>query len=1014
MRSEFLHSLKPVCVNLTQIALRYETQKSSKKEILQALEQLLQVLEELKGQPSVLDRKLSDYIFFPLSHLFRQSAKLPTQATNVALKCLEILISCRWCQGAEKELRKQILILLGYLVGGRPTGAEIRIVDEDVTTTALHCLRSFYEQNEDSRQAGTQPVDADAILVLGHTVTIILDVLKDGPSGVIKLAAVEALYALVASIADRSTLCRFLPGIVSSVTKLLSSGSRAKEPYRVLKDSLRSLALLIRKTLGPNTISRISEGGVERHQEFGNDWMDATSGQVKIALATIVQLRYHEHVEVGDTLFDLCITILRDCRETLAIASALLTETALIISSHASEESSWSKLKAMHDLIESDANLLDTLQLVVHDWISALPRVMQSNDTVKQRRQIKQISVAYRIAAGLSSNISILDHEVGVMLCESVGAAVRLSITSGKSSVKEEFEASSTLVQMTQGSLPSLSFEPLPLFGSSQADPLSEMERLVKDLDTLSASASVRRYLAESLESTSNSGHLACLWLASRLATENRDLQGDFGIYVDYSQESTNHGDDFGEILYSHSVGLLSSPTDGEDDWRLRAIALEVVAFRSSHAGQSFRPELVDVLYPVLECLGANNQILQRHAVTCLNILAQSCSYGSASELLIQNVDYLINSIALKFNTFDLRPQGPQVLLTMIQICGPTLIPYLDDLVESVFSALASFHGYARLVKLFFSILETLVNEGSKGPKQISPDKAQRLVARRLPSSISEVALCLQSINAVSEMNHLRDINIEESKPCGAEDAGADGINLDIEDSQALKSLELHESRRASKSYSMVQLVVHVGQYYLTHDSPVIRRQILNLTSKGCVALYRNEDKFLPLVNDIWPVVIKRLYDSESYVSVAAAGTIGNIIRYAGDFMSSRIVDEWHNIQALYGQMHAKKLSEQQGRHKTTAHFTSAYQIWDALVGLCCRIVEHLRVNADMEDDLLNMLGPYANSRLDVRTGLDKLNPDALWLVLESQKQKGSEAGMLAPPIIQGYTFSKLPARACL
>ena len=985
--------------------MQYETQKSSNKDITQAVEQLLRVLEEVQDPPSVLDRKLGDYVFFPLSHLFRQAAKLPARVITLTLKCLYVLISSGWCRSAGKELRKQIIILLGYLADGSLTGAKPRLVDEDVTLSALHCLRSLYEQQEDFSGAAMQNIDADTLSALGYTVTITLGRLNDGPSGTVKIAAAEALYTLISSTTDRNTLCSFLPGITSSISKVLQPRSSSKEPHKVLGSSLRSLSLLIRKTLASNLLSRAHEHEITRGQQFGNEWIQVTSGQIKIALATILHLRYHEHVEVVDAMFDLSIGILRDSREALAITVTMMLETALIICSDRSGETVSSKMKVLHDMIGSDMELLGTLQLVVHDWVTSLPRLMQSNDIVKQRRQINQISVAYRIAGGLGSNMAVLDHEVVEKLRESVGAAIRLSDTSTKSSVQEDPDRNSDLIQIMPGKVPALVFEPVQISGSSQKEAFNEMERLIRDLDSLSASASLRRNLIESLQSTSISDHLACLWLASRLMTATQHPPDNFETNMDYLQDIINTNNQFGEIVYSHCVKLLSSPAsdDGGDDWRLLAIALEVIAFRSSYTGQNFQPELVDTLYPVLQCLGSGNATLQQHAVTCLNILAKTCGYNTTSDLVIQNVDYVVNSIALRFNAFDLRPQGPQVLLMMIRICGPTLIPYLDDLIESVFSALASFHGYPRLVKLLFVLLETLVDESSKNSKRVASEGARHPISLLPSSSIPDVALFLQQTSPHSNMNSFQEVNIEGLGALDAKNTDTDFVDSGLDYQRTSPTSSSEESKVACKTYSLVQSIVQVGQYYLTHDSPAIRRQILNLTNRSCKALCHDENKFLPLINEVWPLTVKRLYDSQPYVSVAAAQTICTIIRYAGDFMSTRINDEWPNIQALYWQVHARKGLEQQGRH-----FTSAYQICDALVALCCQIIESVRVTADTEDELIHMLSPYALSRQDVRMALECLNPDALWLTSQARTLVDSDVPELTLPQLEGYNFLRL------
>ncbi len=45
--------------------------------------------------------------------------------------------------------------------------------------------------------------------------------------------------------------------------------------------------------------------------------------------------------------------------------------------------------------------------------------------------------------------------------------------------------------------------------------------------------------------------------------------------------------------------------------------------------------------------------------MTALNNLASACEYESAAQMLIENVDYLINAVALRLNAFDVSRKWP-------------------------------------------------------------------------------------------------------------------------------------------------------------------------------------------------------------------------------------------------------------------------------------------------------------------------------------------------------------------
>ena len=123
--------------------------------------------------------------------------------------------------------------------------------------------------------------------------------------------------------------------------------------------------------------------------------------------------------------------------------------------------------------------------------------------------------------------------------------------------------------------------------------------------------------------------------------------------------------------------------------------------------------------------------MLRKHAMTGLNLLAQACEYPSTGDMLIGNVDYLINSVALKLNSFDISAQVPQVVLMMLRLCGARIVPYLDDLLGSIFSAVDNFHGYPRLVELLFRVLKGVVDESRKQPELMITSDWRLLLTRR-------------------------------------------------------------------------------------------------------------------------------------------------------------------------------------------------------------------------------------------------------------------------------------------
>ena len=117
--------------------------------------------------------------------------------------------------------------------------------------------------------------------------------------------------------------------------------------------------------------------------------------------------------------------------------------------------------------------------------------------------------------------------------------------------------------------------------------------------------------------------------------------------------------------------------------------------------------------------------------------------------------------------------------------------------------------------------------------------------------------------------------------------------------------------------------------------------------------------------------------------------------------MATRVYDEWAQIRALFRGVEEKAEAERKGKGGRGL-FAYTARLFEGMVGMLVDLILHVRIKAGMEDDLFEMLGALARTRLDVREALDVLNPDALWLVLEAP-------GFSAPkPVVEGFVFADL------
>ncbi|MCJ1400961.1 hypothetical protein MMC11_004172 [Xylographa trunciseda] len=829
--------------------------------------------------------------------------------------------------------------------------------------------------------------------------------------------AIEALNTLENCLSEDRVLRSFLPGVVSGLTKVLKPSTKTRPSYKVLVGALHAMTTMLEKTMSNRLVSGIK--GKPHSQINANStgiseeesWHVTTAAQIKLALANIVGLRHHERAEVREALFYLCMMVLENCKKSLPNCTALLLETAVCICSEESMNSSTNQYEtAIVRLILSEAYLSDNLMTLTYDWISALPKVLQSANDVKRERHIEQITSTYRILVRTDNDLTMLESLLASTLQESTVAIMSQPSRPTIQQVNNQYTDVSQAIDAPLASKAVFQFNSVAITGNGPRDSLTDILRLVDGFGLTMATTAMKKRLSETLTESADNEALPYLWLSSRLLQNSVKDMSEMDEYMNLPDEMDETTRNFMEVVYSYSINLLSAPAiDDDTDWRLQAVALEIFAWQSCHDKESFRSELVDVLYPILERIGSNNTLLREHAMTCLNIVYRSCGYTSASELVVQNADYLVNSVALKFNTFEISPQAPQVLTMMLKLCGPSLVPYLDDVVESVFSALACFHGYPRLAESLFGFLRTVVEVGSgSSTLAIEGTTVNHRKPSRVPTTIPEVAALLRDRRARIEASN-KPIFEPGSTPQTPWNDGTfpteDPTHPEPEPTSPPSAPS--PAPPPSKTYLMTQSILRLGQHYLTSSSPTLRLWLLQLTTAGCAALARNEDAFLPLVHDLWPVVVARLYDPEPYVCVAATETLATIFRSAGDFVASRVDAEWPALRTLCKHTYAQTVAAKKGKGGRGA-FAAPQQMWEALVKMLVVMVEHVRVEAGVEDDLMEMLGPLVRGRRDVRDALERLNPDAVWLLLLREDLLGGGRLGLEPPEVEGFTFKKV------
>ncbi|KAI3394083.1 hypothetical protein diail_3259 [Diaporthe ilicicola] len=1105
--------LKPVCVEISRIALQGNEgpdKTAGAKRLQDLLAELNGVLEDqIQYDSTVLDDKIADYVFFPLSHLLRQHESHSIRLTETVIKSLHLLIQYGWKSRISKELSQQLLIFLTFIVGGVPgleqshhAKPEETILEGYKALTAL--IRAAGLSAKDSPLT-----DANIIPSFGHSVSVILDGVTDGSTPEIQIEALRAILAVYTTIKQDDVLATFFPGTVSSLSRVLSPPMSTKAPRRVLVNSINVLRIVLTKVLGDlktRNLLRQTERDASGPDEADKDekdqgkvltasWLRATAAQIRTALSSVLKLRSHGASDVLRAMERFCITLLDECHSTLPDCTSMLVESAIILQEEHNEQPSLGIVvlgdertgfygTSLQDLATIYPELLDSINATVYSWITSMPRVMQSSDERVKQQAIRNMIKGNELVSALRIHSSNLEESLSSALRDSV---VTLIINSKNSKihnevdVEENFWQSAGLVQATQELQ---TYRPILLPQESQRDTRRDITNLIQNIGSSTQQILLANEMLPCILDSTGVEQISAFWLSFELIKSSFAKTSGIDDLLDLSDaaldpSSPENAESVFNELYSFSVSILDAHSDAttdEVDWRLEAIAMEVTAFASHRLGRSFRAELIDVLYPVATFLGSPIPELKGHAIATLNSVASSCGYRSVSELIIDNVDYMVNSVSLRLNQFDISPASTKVLTMMIRLTGPSLLPFLDDVVDGIFAALDSYHGYSAFVESLFGVLSEVVEQGIKSDRLLIEDAKATAVNHRkrpLESSGIEDAIAILEKRARRKREQEKDEDVEEIIRGHPKEAWKSAK----EELDAFESIEKGEAETEEPSnnngevaipktptYTILTKITSLTQHYLTSPTPTLRKQLLDLLSKVSSALAMDENAFLPLVNDVWPVIMSRLHDPEPYVVISACGTMAALCESAGDFLSSRVKTEWWDglgkwcfkikdearksrrgggsggsggaakpsRWSMPGRQHqagggdgilipvrgggedsASGLQLETPSSRTVSsglgRFASAAQTWTAVVSLLIAIVSFVRIEDVIFEQILELLADDVLTRnKEARRALEVVNADAVWLAIY-------ERGLLEPPpapFMEGVRFAQVEKAA--
>jgi hypothetical protein len=457
----------------------------------------------------------------------------------------------------------------------------------------------------------------------------------------------------------------------------------------------------------------------------------------------------------------------------------------------------------------------------------------------------------------------------------------------------------------------------------------------------------------------------------------------------------------------------------------LKALSLQALSGTAELLKVDFRPQLMHTLYPILRSLSISptmpSNIVQTFGYVTIRRVAVHTGFDLPADMIIENVDYLLNSVSANLRgstscgngTIDVL--APSVLICAVDLAGEGVLAHLGDAVEEIFDALDRWHAYDLLVSELLRVLDRLI-------RVVKPEPIiENVTAQEVTQPAPDAELELQEFESWFEMRKsggatditqtidsmLPETNpsqpFAEVKPLREEQTGDEENEEDAEDEQP--SGKQDDEPPLTKAQQLVLAILRKCLYFLSHSSPFLRARVLALISFCVPVLTNRSSDLLPEVHRFWPYLLARLDDASdsnpSYVTIECMHLISTLMHYKGDFMNVRILkDVWPRLRRVVVGLPASTGKTQEDR------YTDRYRVLLSILQTMRSAVASVPgiKNQDLWDvGLVFRIYLAADCHKEVQDAAQALfeklalaDADLVWVLLASTMGKVEEASFLA------------------
>lgn len=318
---------------------------------------------------------------------------------------------------------------------------------------------------------------------------------------------------------------------------------------------------------------------------------------------------------------------------------------------------------------------------------------------------------------------------------------------------------------------------------------------------------------------------------------------------------------------------------------------LSVLASAACLLGTSFRPLLLQALYPTLSALGSPSAAVQDAARFALARIAHACAYPSVQSCVLHHADYVLGAAshrllaglsaelvagiergqmtqavhAVRRGSDNEAPAllsartAPWVLVQVIRMLGAAALPLVEDAVDEVLEALDRFHGYPDVCAGLLAVLAQLLSTLAAEQEATVPEPLVQKTA-----APPEDAVAAFRTWAKQRAEPEPEERGADDGPPGA-DAGLPGADARPPDTEPPSAAADRPSSPVNPPPTHTQtVVVSILRRcipFLSHASAYVRACALETLADGVrvLAPQQRDADLYPVLHQAWPILLARL-----------------------------------------------------------------------------------------------------------------------------------------------------------